>query len=1626
MRWRSTLLPGAMAYPFFVTLNSNSVDRTREYYTHITATIETDSSGDPSGTVVATLTTPDTLGDATDGIGNQSFVVSTTGGVVLSSGTTYHVVMRWDSELTESRRGFNWQTTPQTGADTGFASGWSISGAGRRLTSGSWGALGGADAARRFEFQIVGHLNVVTVAAKTGGESVVGGSNSGGSDAVFVLSRTTPMTTDLEVDYTLSGDSSAYATPGDHGSSGMASIPANQDSVEVTVGTALQAAGNMSAMTLTVNDPGDNTYAAAVAPGNMASVTVEAPPNPATGEPAISGTAEEGLTLMAALGDITDGDGLTGTAYTYTWYRQDTDGSNRSASAIHTGTSYRLVAADAGKQIVVVVSFMDDAGFPERRESIPYPSSGTVAANMPATGKPAISGVASEGHTLTASPGTSPNGIADGNGLSGATYTYEWYRQDTDGSNRSTSAIHTGGTYLLAAADVGKQIVVIASFADDNTNEESRESDPYPASPGLVTDNLPAAGKPEISGQPYSGQTLTAVTDPADTTDDIRDDDGLPNTPAYTYVWEREETSGNWQPISGAASSTYLLASADETKRLRVVVSFTDSMGNSESLTSDPFPMSGAISANSPATGTPEISGIASVGETLMAVTDPAVTADDLTDADGLPAASTYTYQWVREDRDGSNQVDIAANADGSSYTLVGDDGGKRIRVRVSFMDILGGSEALLSDAYPSTGTVSAPSTGQLAITGTVVAGAELTADTAGIMDPNGLTSVAYIYQWQRADDAAGTGEADIDGATSQTYRLTKADDQGKFIRVSVTFMDDDGNEEAQASDWTAAVGKAGPTAATGEVAIDDGATAQVDVALTADTSAIEDPANGLTSPGYTYQWQRADDSAGTGETGINGATSQTYTPTKADDQGKFLRVVVTFTDDDGYGETKTSVWTRAVEKRANAAPAGALTISGTVKVDQSLTADATAITDANGTSGVTFSYQWQRQSASAWADVGTNSETYALTVADLGMRIRVRASFTDEDGYPETVNSDATAPITSAANTLAEGTPAVSGPARVGRILLAATRGVRDEDGLDTPGYAYQWQRGLPGAVIAWIDIPRETSSTYTLTAADEGMKVRVKVAFTDALGSLEELPSAPYPAGPRAVVVAADAPGAAPGEGGTPYPGALVHAVAGFGHSVAAGIVDGIWSRAAARRTGDLESRGTLGGKTLDAQALSSGDAGRTVREVASLLGIEATSPGGSLDGLNSGHGGGIDEYRDWAGIPDSNRLGSQSSFALTAASGTGRGKAAFWGEFSTTARESETEEGSSVETESSDMLLGFDLPGGDNALYGLVVSRSSGESDYRDASTANATTGTAETSLLTFAPYAHWTDTTGRSFWGSIGLGSGSLEMTIDGSAAEADVGMTMLAAGARSASTRRGSADFALRGDVYRTEISADRTAGFSELSAEASRIRVAVERASAQTQDSGAVSSNRIELGARMDSGDGEEGAGADVAAEIRYASPGGLEVSARLSTLLLHSQEGFSEWGAGLGVAYSTGSNGRGANLSLEPTWNVTRTGVAESMWGAQDLDSYASSKSGAAMKAHLGYGIGILDERVLATPYTEAETGNEERSLRLGVDLRGMESALGQLSIDMYGEHGERDAEDAESRMMLEARLGL
>ena len=111
------------------------------------------------------------------------------------------------------------------------------------------------------------------------------------------------------------------------------------------------------------------------------------------------------------------------------------------------------------------------------------------------------------------------------------------------------------------------------------------------------------------------------------------------------------------------------------------------------------------------------------------------------------------------------------------------------------------------------------------------------------------------------------------------------------------------------------------------------------------------------------------------------------------------VRVVVSYTDGQGFAESATSAATAAVAN-INDAPTGGVAIAGTVAEHQVLTADTSTLADADGLG--TLHYQWQRDIGGGFVNVGVDQATYTLGDADIGGTMRVVASYTDGHGTAE------------------------------------------------------------------------------------------------------------------------------------------------------------------------------------------------------------------------------------------------------------------------------------------------------------------------------------------------------------------------------------------------------------------------------------------------------------------------------------------------------------------------------------------------------------------------------------------------------------------------------------------------
>ena len=408
---------------------------------------------------------------------------------------------------------------------------------------------------------------------------------------------------------------------------------------------------------------------------------------------------------------------------------------------------------------------------------------------------------------------------------------------------------------------------------------------------------------------------------------------------------------------------------------------------------------------NSPATGSPAIEGSPVVGQALTA------TSTGIADEDGMMGA-VFAYRWLADD------VEIAG-ATASTYTLTSREQGKTIRARVSFTDDAGNEESVTSAATEAVTVANSPASGAPSISGTAQVSETLTVDTSGIADADGLTNASFAYRWL-ADDV------EIAGATASTYTLTSSE-QGKTIKVRLSFTDDAGNEESVASATTGLVAAA-PSPLT--------ATVQ-------DTPGSHDGQNAFTfelhfseEPRDDFSYRTLRDNAFTVTGGevvnaqrVNPPSNVGWRITVQPSGDHDVTVSLPATTDCAHWGAVCTVDNRKlssateltvpgpVEQQVVNSPAtGAPTIRGTVQVGETLTADTSGIADADGLTSATFTYGWLADDVEI---AGATGSTYTLAADDEGKAIKAKVTFTDDAGNTESLTSATTTTVAAAPSPL-------------------------------------------------------------------------------------------------------------------------------------------------------------------------------------------------------------------------------------------------------------------------------------------------------------------------------------------------------------------------------------------------------------------------------------------------------------------------------------------------------------------------------------------------------------------------------------------------------------------------------
>ena len=168
----------------------------------------------------------------------------------------------------------------------------------------------------------------------------------------------------------------------------------------------------------------------------------------------------------------------------------------------------------------------------------------------------------------------------------------------------------------------------------------------------------------------------------------------------------------------------------------------------------------------------------------------------------------------------------------------------------------------------------------------------------------------------------------------------------------------------------------------------------------------------------------------------------------------------------------------------------GELTISGTAQVGGVLTANLSNVTDPDGLDDVSYSYQWIADDGTTETDIDhATGETYRPITADEDKTVKVRVSFTDDEGNPESLTSAATGAVS---------------PWDKGELIWSALLTVGE---YDTGAYTiFGFATGLAGSLepptftFASTDI---TITTLAYTSPGSSLQLNAAIADRQALGS-------------------------------------------------------------------------------------------------------------------------------------------------------------------------------------------------------------------------------------------------------------------------------------------------------------------------------------------------------------------------------------------------------------------------------------------------------------------------------------------------------------------------------------------
>ena len=625
--------------------------------------------------------------------------------------------------------------------------------------------------------------------------------------------------------------------------------------------------------------------------------------------------------------------------------------------------------------------------------------------------------------------------------------------------------------------------------------------------------NTPASGTPSISGTVQLGQTLAASTT------GITDPDGTTNA-FYIYQWIANDGTSD-SDIADATASTYTLVAADAGKTIKVKVTFTDDGGHEETLTSD---ATTELIATVP--GAP--------GNLSVSVNDTGKldVSWDAPESNGGSAVTGYRVQWKAAADSWDTPADLSeTTVTGTSHTVTGLTDGVEYTFRVFAVNTVGDSSAS-EDESGTPRETTAPT-----VLSATVDGATLTLTFSEDLTETPLPAVRTfkVYRTFVPNINVGTGvdSVAISGSTVTLTLAHAATSTNDTWLVSYTAPSDpaaarlkdlsDNPAESFTGQAVTNNTAAAPPLLTASIH-DEPSSHDGQSEFTFELQFSEEPKEDFsykTLRDHAFTVTRGTVKGGTVDgarrlvSGSNIGWQIKIRPTSDGD----VTIVLPITEDceadgaicTGDGTMLSSPLEFTVsgptsqqtsqQPQENTAATGSPTISGTVQVGQTLAASTTGITDPDGTTNASYSYQWIANDGTSDSDIAdATASTYTLVAGDAGKMIKVRVTFTDDAGNEEILTSAATAAVAAAV----PGVPGILSVSVNDTGKLDVSWDAPDSNGGSAvTGYKVQWKE----AADSW-DTPAEVSETtvtgtsHTVTGLTDGMGYTFRVFAVNSAG--------------------------------------------------------------------------------------------------------------------------------------------------------------------------------------------------------------------------------------------------------------------------------------------------------------------------------------------------------------------------------------------------------------------------------------------------------------------------------------------------------------------------------------------